>query len=430
MGPGLPAAGMEVDRRGRPGQAGAVPDLPGIAADHPRPARLPARRHRRDPGRHRGDVRRRQGVHAAGDAAEPAQAQALHRRHPAVQPLPDRVADRGRLRAQRAPALRRLDRGRPDRGADRGGRQLLARHQGQRHRGHRVPDQPGGGRRGRAPATPARPRRPGGHRLHRHGLQQAPARGREPPAERAQVRPRAGADRPYLALRPAGDEPPAPASVAGRIQPDRLPALRRPRPHAQRRVAVAVDHPRRRRARDEGEHRAGAGAGPGGDRQLPAQREAPRAQRDREAPRRADRDRRRRATAHPALRSDPPARERAGRGKHQAQLPARHPAQAAGARADQGAAEHPGARGDQCEALAAGPGARSGRGTGGGTGSDAGRRTGPGRAAGHRRGRLAEAHLRRWRQPGPRSGRRRAGPAPAPAGRQPQPQRPWRSQRP
>ena len=79
---------------------GAVPDLPGIAPDHPRAARLPARRRRRDPRRHRGDVRRGARLHAAGDAAEPAQAQALHRRHPAVQPLPDRVADRERVRAQ------------------------------------------------------------------------------------------------------------------------------------------------------------------------------------------------------------------------------------------------------------------------------------------------------------------------------------------
>ncbi len=37
------------ERRQRP--EGAVPDLPGIEADHPRPARLPAQRHRRDPHR-------------------------------------------------------------------------------------------------------------------------------------------------------------------------------------------------------------------------------------------------------------------------------------------------------------------------------------------------------------------------------------------
>ena len=67
----------------------------------------------------------------------------------------------------------------------------------------------------------------------------------------------------------------------GRGQPDRVPALRRPRPHAQRRIAGAVHHPRRRGARDEGQHRPGAGAGAGGNRQLPAQREARRAARDR-----------------------------------------------------------------------------------------------------------------------------------------------------
>ena len=43
----------KADRRGRADQAGAVPDLPGIAPDHPRPARLHAPGHRRDPGRHR-----------------------------------------------------------------------------------------------------------------------------------------------------------------------------------------------------------------------------------------------------------------------------------------------------------------------------------------------------------------------------------------
>ncbi len=60
------------------------------------------------------------------------------------------------------------------------------------------------------------PRRPGGHRLHRHGLDQAPTRSREPPAERPQVRPRARPAGPHLALRPDGDEPPAPAPEPGR----------------------------------------------------------------------------------------------------------------------------------------------------------------------------------------------------------------------
>ncbi len=90
---------------------------------------------------------------------------------------------------------------------------------------NRVPDQPGSGRRSRTPAAPARPGWPGGHRLHRHGLVQASARSRKQAAERAQVRPRPRAAGPYLALRPDGNEPPAPASEPGRIQPDRLPAL-------------------------------------------------------------------------------------------------------------------------------------------------------------------------------------------------------------
>ena len=316
------------DRRSRAEQAVAVPDLPGVAPDRARPARLHAQRRRRDPGRHAGDVRRGAGLRRTGDAAQQAQAQALHRRHPAVQPLPDRVADRVGLRAHRPPALRRRAGDRPDRSADRDRRQLGARHQGRRHRGNRVQHQPGGGRGSGPPAAPARPWRPGGDRLHRHVQQQAPARRREQAAERPQVRPRARADRPHQPLRPARDEPPAPAQQPGRSQPDRLPDLRRPRPHAQHRIAGAVDHPRRRRACDEGQHRPGAGAGAGGNRQLPAQREAQRVARDRGTARRADRDRRRRAIAHAALRSHAHPRKRDGRGNRQAELPARHAAQA------------------------------------------------------------------------------------------------------
>src|SRR6185437_14252587 len=56
------------DLRGRQQAQGAVPDLPGIQAVHPRPARLPAQRHRRDPDRRGIAVRGRPRVHAAGDA--------------------------------------------------------------------------------------------------------------------------------------------------------------------------------------------------------------------------------------------------------------------------------------------------------------------------------------------------------------------------
>ena len=87
--------------------------------------------------------------------------------------------------------------------------------------------------------APARPGRPGRDRLHRHGFGQAPAHGRRPPAERAETRSRPRTDRPHLAFRLAGNESPASAPEPGRIQPDHLPALRRPRPHAQRRIAVA-----------------------------------------------------------------------------------------------------------------------------------------------------------------------------------------------
>src|SRR3546814_2528072 len=60
-------------------------------------------------------------------------------------------------------------------------------------------------------------------RFHRHVEQQAPARGREPPAGCAQVRPRPRAVGPDFALRPARALAPAPAREPGRVQPDRLP---------------------------------------------------------------------------------------------------------------------------------------------------------------------------------------------------------------
>ncbi len=50
-----------------------------------------------------------------------------------------------------------------------------------------------------------------------------PARGGKPPQGGAEARPRAGTDRPHLPLRPAGDVPPAPAPVPGRVQPDPCP---------------------------------------------------------------------------------------------------------------------------------------------------------------------------------------------------------------
>ena len=94
--------------------------------------------------------------------------------------------------------------------------------------------------RSRAPVAPARPRRPDRDRLHRHGFAASPARCRGKTQGRAQARSRARADRPHFALRPARNVAPAPASEPRRIEPDRLPALRRPRPHPQRRIAVAV----------------------------------------------------------------------------------------------------------------------------------------------------------------------------------------------
>ena len=154
--------------------------------------------------------------HVMPDNVQPREA--LHGRRPAVLALPDRAPDRDRVRAPGAAALGRRDRDRPHRGAGLGRRQLGARHQGRRHREDRVQHQPRSRRRDRAPAAPARPGRPDRHRLHRHGERSEPARGREPPARRAAVRPRARADRQDLALRPDGAVAPAAAALARRDQ--------------------------------------------------------------------------------------------------------------------------------------------------------------------------------------------------------------------
>ena len=149
-----------------------------------------------------------------------------------------------------------------------------------------------------SPTAPARPGRPGGDRLHRHGLQQAPARGREPPGQRAEVRPCPRAGLPHLALRPAGNEPPAPAPEPGRIQPDRLPALRRPRcMRSVESLSLSIIRVAEEHAMKENTGQVLV--------QAPVEianyllNEAQRPARDRAAPRSADRDRRRRAAAHP-----------------------------------------------------------------------------------------------------------------------------------
>ena len=124
------------------------------------------------------------------------------------------------------------------------------------HRDHRDQHQPRGGGRDRAPAAHPRHRRPDRHRLHRHGVDQEPARRRRPAARCDEDGPRAHPDRAAVALRPAGDVAPAPAALARRVEPPRLPALRRHRQHPQRRVAGAVDPAPDRRGSAQGPHRA------------------------------------------------------------------------------------------------------------------------------------------------------------------------------
>ncbi len=103
----------------------------------------------------------------------------------AVLPLPDRAPDRDRVLAHGQPALGRRDRDRPHRGAGVDRRQQRAGHARRRHRGNRHPHQPRGGRRDRAPDAAARPGRPDRGRLHRHGGEQEPPRGRAAAARRA-----------------------------------------------------------------------------------------------------------------------------------------------------------------------------------------------------------------------------------------------------
>ena len=77
-----------------------------------------------------------------------------------------------------------------------------------------LPHQPRGRGRDRATAAAARSRRADRHRLHRHGDRAQSARGREPPARCAPVRPRTRADGQDLAVRTDGAVAPAAAPLA------------------------------------------------------------------------------------------------------------------------------------------------------------------------------------------------------------------------
>ena len=73
--------------------------------------------------------------------------------------------------------------------------------------------------------TPARPRRPDRHRLHRHGGEAQQPPGREAPEGSAAQRPRPHPGRPHQPFRPAGDVAPAPAHRRARRLDHALPAL-------------------------------------------------------------------------------------------------------------------------------------------------------------------------------------------------------------
>ena len=116
---------------------------------------------------------------------------------------------------------------------------------------------------------------------------QAQCDGRAPPEGGAEERPRAHPGRPYQPFRPAGDEPPAAAAVAGRDQLHHLPALRRHRPrprHGKRCDPCAARHRGRgRQAPRCGNRRACRDA----DRALHPESQARPAERDRAALRHA-----------------------------------------------------------------------------------------------------------------------------------------------
>ncbi len=91
-----------------------------------------------------------------------------------------------------------------------------------------------------------------------------PARRRGPAARCDENGPRPHPDRAPVALRPAGDVAAAPAALARRVEPHRLPALRRHRQHPQRRVDGARGPAPDRRGAAQGPHRARHRAGAGG----------------------------------------------------------------------------------------------------------------------------------------------------------------------
>ena len=93
------------------------------------------------------------------------------------------------------------------------------------HRGNGAAHQPGGGRRDRPPAAPARPGRADRHRLHRHGEQPQPGPGRAADQGRAEVRPGADPGRPDQPVRPAGAVAPAASAEPARDQLRAVPVL-------------------------------------------------------------------------------------------------------------------------------------------------------------------------------------------------------------
>ena len=142
VGPELPDAAVARRRGRRQDAVGRVPHLPGIEPRHPRDPRLLPPGHRRTADRHGSDLRAGAAVHGPRDAGQREPRQAVQGRRSAVLALPDRAPDRDRLRAAGRAALGRRDRHRPHRGAGLRRRQLGARHQGRRHRDHRLQHQP------------------------------------------------------------------------------------------------------------------------------------------------------------------------------------------------------------------------------------------------------------------------------------------------
>ena len=220
----------DVLQAARPGGAGAGDGLPGG-----RPVGAGSARHLL--GRVRAGHRRRREaappppvvLHPNGARAARA-SRALQGRGPAFRALQRRRGHPVGAPPPRRPAQRRIPDHRLRRGDDGDRRELGIVHrprQGGEARGHDHPHQPGGGRRGGAPAAAARHRRDHRHRLHRHVPRAQPRRGAQDAAQVARRGPHEDLRGGDLAAGAGGDDAPERDRRRARDPHEDLPHLRR-----------------------------------------------------------------------------------------------------------------------------------------------------------------------------------------------------------